>query len=116
MAELKFFGFKCSEWHGVPALRHHTVSLCIYDYFSLRIAYLESLGKTVFSNVQLNWSLSLGIPCVIARSGWSPERGYEIYMDGPLDAVAADLMWEEMVTMGAKHKLMFSSPNHSRYA
>jgi len=60
---------------------------------------------------QVTWH---GIPTVVARAGWSPERGYEIYMDGHVSTEVADNMWNEVVEKGKQHNIMFSSPNNSR--
>lgn len=55
-----------------------------------------------------------GITTHVARAGWSPERGYEIYFDGNLPVATANEMWDEIVLKGQKHGLMFGSPNQYR--
>ena len=55
-----------------------------------------------------------GVPTIVARAGWSPERGYEIYFDGNVTVECASAMWDEIVTKGQKYGIMFGSPNQYR--
>jgi len=51
------------------------------------------------------------IPTLLARSGWSPERGYEIYLkDGSRGTELWDRVWE----IGQKYNLKPGAPNQQR--
>merc|ERR1711924_3890 len=51
---------------------------------------------------------------LICRAGWSPERGYEIYVRGGLKEHIASRMWTEIVECGKAYGLMFGSPHQAR--
>jgi len=70
---------------------------------------MRDLGFFKFRTVE--WH---GVPTVVARAGWSPERGYEIYFDGNLKVDTASAMWDEIVLKGQKYDIMFGSPNQYR--
>ena len=70
---------------------------------------MEDLKFFKFKTVE--WQ---GIKTVVARAGWSPERGYEIYFDGNVDVATGNAMWDEIVEKGQKHGIMFGSPNQYR--
>jgi glycine cleavage system aminomethyltransferase T len=59
-----------------------------------------------FQEVELN-----GIPIVLARSGWSPEIGYELYL---LDESRGNDLWQLIVETGRKYNLKPGSPNQKR--
>lgn len=51
------------------------------------------------------------IPTLLARSGWSPERGYEIYLeDGTRGCELWDMVWEA----GQKYGIKPGTPNNQR--
>lgn len=51
------------------------------------------------------------IPTLLARSGWSPERGYEIYLeDGSRGSELWDMVWEA----GKKYDIKPGAPNQQR--
>jgi glycine cleavage system aminomethyltransferase T len=52
-----------------------------------------------------------GVPMIVARSGWSPERGYEIYLQ---DGTYGDKLWERMMEAGRKYSITPGVPNHIR--
>lgn len=52
-----------------------------------------------------------GIPMLLARSGWSPERGYELYLQ---DESRGDELWERMMEAGSKYSISAGAPNHPR--
>jgi aminomethyltransferase len=52
-----------------------------------------------------------GVPCVVTRTGWSHEHGYEIY---PLSSQDAPRIWTALRDAGEKHDLMVIGPNLSR--
>merc|ERR1711934_793071 len=52
-----------------------------------------------------------GMPLLIARSGWSPEHGYEIYLK---DGKHGDRLWELLWEAGQKHNIKPGAPNQSR--
>lgn len=53
-----------------------------------------------------------GCDTLISRTGWSTERGYEIYL---YDAMKnAEKMWYTILDVGQKHNLHVTSPGHHR--
>merc|ERR1719362_704176 len=52
-----------------------------------------------------------GVPMIVARSGWSPELGYEIYLQ---DETFGDELWERMMKAGQKYNITPGCPNHIR--
>jgi aminomethyltransferase len=52
-----------------------------------------------------------GIPMLLARSGWSPERGYELYLQ---DESRGDELWEKIMEAGQKYSITPGVPNHIR--
>jgi aminomethyltransferase len=78
----------------------------------------DVVGDLKFFNFRkVEWH---GVPTLVARAGWSPELGYEIYPipggEGreKLDARIGSAMWEELVDKGAAHGLGFGTPNQPR--
>lgn len=55
-----------------------------------------------------------GVPIIVARAGWSPERGYEIYVDSKVGNSTGMVMWDELVKGGRKYGLCFGSPHQGR--
>ena len=49
------------------------------------------------------------IPTLLARSGWSPERGYEIYLT---DGSRGSELWDMVCEIGKKYNLKPGAPNH----
>jgi len=52
-----------------------------------------------------------GIPLVITRTGWSAERGYELYLR---DATLGEALWDRVMAAGAKHNLRPIAPSEIR--
>jgi aminomethyltransferase len=52
-----------------------------------------------------------GVRCVISRTGWSGELGFEIY---PLSDQEASRVWNEVVRVGRSRSLQVAGPNLSR--
>lgn len=53
-----------------------------------------------------------GTKTVISRTGWSTERGYEIYL---YDSIRdAEKMWNKILEVGVKHNLKVTAPGHHR--
>eukprot|EP00929_Paragymnodinium_shiwhaense_P015378 TRINITY_DN123461_c0_g1_i1.p1 TRINITY_DN123461_c0_g1~~TRINITY_DN123461_c0_g1_i1.p1 ORF type:complete len:510 (+),score=130.77 TRINITY_DN123461_c0_g1_i1:104-1531(+) len=52
-----------------------------------------------------------GRPMIVARSGWSPELGYEIYLQDPS---FGDELWEKMMAYGSKYNITPGVPNNMR--
>ncbi|MDX6565856.1 MAG: hypothetical protein QOE10_1518 [Gaiellales bacterium] len=52
-----------------------------------------------------------GDPCVVSRTGWSGELGYEIY---PLSSAGGLRIWRAVVEAGSGHELLIIGPNLSR--
>ena len=50
-----------------------------------------------------------GIPVVVARSGWSKEGGYELYLR---DSGKADELWSLVASVGARYKIGPGTPNY----
>ena len=51
------------------------------------------------------------IPTLLARSGWSPELGYEIYLE---DGSRGDELWDLCMSLGEKHNIFPGAPNQQR--
>jgi len=52
-----------------------------------------------------------GIPMLLARSGWSPERGYELYLQ---DESRGEELWERLYAAGQKYGISPGVPNQIR--
>src|SRR3989454_6914967 len=52
-----------------------------------------------------------GIPLVITRTGWSAERGYELYLR---DSKFGDRLWDAVMAAGAKHDIRPIAPSEIR--
>ena len=52
-----------------------------------------------------------GIPLVITRTGWSAERGYELYLR---DSKRAEALWDKVMSAGAKHNIRPIAPSEIR--
>ena len=52
-----------------------------------------------------------GVPCVVSRTGWSGELGFEIYPRGSDQAM---LVWDAIVESGLGRGLLITGPNLSR--
>jgi aminomethyltransferase len=52
-----------------------------------------------------------GIPIVLARSGWSPERGYELYLQ---DESRGEELWHRLMEAGHKYNIRPGVPNQTR--
>jgi aminomethyltransferase len=59
-----------------------------------------------FKQVGLN-----GMPIVLARSGWSPEVGYELYLQ---DESRGNELWDHLMDAGHKYDLRPGCPNQKR--
>jgi len=59
-----------------------------------------------FQEVELD-----GMPMLLARSGWSPERGYELYL---MDESRGDELWERIMEAGRKYGIRPGVPNQIR--
>ncbi len=52
-----------------------------------------------------------GLPVILSRTGWSSERGYEIYL---LDTSGGDHLWEALMAAGEPHGIAPASPSRIR--
>jgi aminomethyltransferase len=52
-----------------------------------------------------------GVRCVVSRTGWSGEMGFEVY---PLSDAGAVDVWRALASAGERHKLLITGPNLSR--
>ena len=52
-----------------------------------------------------------GIPVVVARTGWTGELGYEIYLR---DAERGGELWEAIMKAGRPHNIVTTGPSHIR--
>jgi len=52
-----------------------------------------------------------GIPMLLARSGWSPERGYELYL---MDESRGNDLWMRLMDAGKKYGIRPGCPNQAR--
>lgn len=51
------------------------------------------------------------IPTLLARSGWSPELGFEIYLE---DSSRGDELWDLCMELGSKYSIFPGAPNQQR--
>jgi aminomethyltransferase len=51
------------------------------------------------------------IPITLARSGWSPEHGYELYLE---DSSKGSRLWDLVFEAGAKYGIQPGAPNQQR--
>lgn len=51
------------------------------------------------------------IPLLVARSGWSPERGYELYLK---DSTKGNRLWDLVAEHGARYGIIPGAPNQQR--
>jgi len=65
--------------------------------------WIEDLKAFNFREVELD-----GIPMVLCRSGWSPERGYELFLQ---DRSRGDELWEKCMAAGQKYGIKPGRPN-----
>jgi glycine cleavage system aminomethyltransferase T len=52
-----------------------------------------------------------GVPCIVSRTGWSGEQGYEIF---PLGDIGAPAVWTAVREAGRDFDLLVTGPNLSR--
>jgi len=52
-----------------------------------------------------------GIPLVVSRTGWSAERGYEVYLR---DGARGEELWEAIMRAGRRHDIAPGAPNQIR--
>ena len=67
-------------------------------------SWINDLKYFDFCNTELK-----GIPVVVARSGWSKEGGYELYLR---DGSKADELWALVAHAGARYKIGPGTPNY----
>lgn len=65
--------------------------------------WVEDLKYYNFRETELD-----GIPMVLCRSGWSPERGYELFLT---DGSRGDELWEKVMLAGQKYGIKPGRPN-----
>jgi len=65
--------------------------------------WVEELKYFNFRETELD-----GIPMVVCRSGWSPERGYELFL---MDGSRGDELWEKLMAAGQKYGIKPGRPN-----
>jgi len=65
--------------------------------------WVEELKYFNFRETELD-----GIPMVLCRSGWSPERGYELFLQ---DGSRGDELWEKIMAAGQKYGIKPGRPN-----
>jgi aminomethyltransferase len=65
--------------------------------------WVEELKYFSFRQTDLD-----GIPMVLCRSGWSPERGYELFLQ---DSSRGDELWEKVMAAGQKYGIKPGRPN-----
>ena len=67
-------------------------------------SWINDLKYFDFQNTELR-----GIPVIVARSGWSKEGGYELYLR---DGSKADELWSLVASAGARYKIGPGTPNY----
>lgn len=65
--------------------------------------WIDGLKYFWFRETELN-----GIPVVVSRTGWSGERGYEVFLKEPR---FADDLWESIMTAGRPYEITPGSPS-----
>jgi len=70
--------------------------------------WIDDLAFFWFREAELD---GIPSPLIVSRSGWSPERGYEIYLQ---DSSYGDQLWERIMTAGRKYSITPGVPNHIR--
>lgn len=68
--------------------------------------WIYDLKYFYFKQIELD-----GMPIALARSGWSPEVGYELYLQ---DESRGNELWDRVMEVGKKYNLKPGSPNHMR--
>ncbi len=68
--------------------------------------WIEELRYFYFRETELD-----GIPVVVSRTGWSSERGYEIFLR---DGSRGDELWERIMAAGAPHGIAPGAPSTIR--
>jgi len=68
--------------------------------------WVHDLKYFHFKDVEID-----GIPVTLARSGWSPERGYELYLT---DGSRGDDLWDIVWDAGEKYNIGPGAPNQIR--
>ena len=67
-------------------------------------SWVNDLKYFDFQNTEVK-----GIPVIVARSGWSKEGGYELYLR---DGSKADELWALVASAGARYKIGPGTPNY----
>jgi len=65
--------------------------------------WVEELKYFHFREAELD-----GIRMMVCRSGWSPERGYELFL---MDGSRGDELWEKVMAAGQKYSIKPGRPN-----
>ncbi len=68
--------------------------------------WVDQLAYFRFREAELD-----GIPLVVSRTGWSGERGYEVYL---CDGARGDELWEAIMAAGRRHEIAPGAPNQIR--
>jgi len=68
--------------------------------------YILELGYYHLRETELD-----GIPLVITRTGWSAERGYELYLR---DSKFGEALWDRVMAAGSEHNLRPIAPSEIR--
>lgn len=77
-------------------------------------AVLEALGLPGIGELRYfrwQWAEIAGADVLVSRTGWSGERGYEIYLQ---DSAKADDLWEALMAAGEPHGIVPAAPNQIR--
>lgn len=69
-------------------------------------AWIDELKYFWLRETELN-----GMPLVVSRTGWSSERGYEIFLR---DGARGDELWETVMAAGRRHEIGPGAPNQIR--
>jgi len=89
------------------------VSPCALQGPKAHLMLMELFGDWVGDLKYYNFKQTSldGIPMLLARSGWSPERGYELYLQ---DGSKGDELWERLMEAGKKYGIKPGVPNQIR--
>lgn len=68
--------------------------------------WIDDLKYFHFREVEID-----GAPCIVSRTGWSNERGYEIFLR---DSTYADALWDRLFELGAPYGVAPGAPSTIR--
>ena len=107
---------------GVAEGRGYDATVSLPEAYALQLqgpsaaAVLSALlpGNDQLANLRYYWTLDAeirGIPVVVSRTGWTAERGYELYLTDP---TRGNDLWEAIMEAGRPHGIRPIAPSEAR--